>query len=41
MQVVSAVKEFSLRHKRLLTEEEFRSVVEATLPNRVSAAAVR
>jgi isopropylmalate/homocitrate/citramalate synthase len=40
MQVVSAVKEFSLRHKRLLTESEFRSVLEATLPNRVSAAAV-
>ena len=41
MQVVAAVKEFSLRHKRLLTEAEFRSVVETTLPNRVSAAAVR
>ena len=41
MQVVSAVKEFSLRHKRLLTESEFRSVVEATLPNRVAAAAVQ
>jgi isopropylmalate/homocitrate/citramalate synthase len=40
MQVVAAVKEFSLRHKRLLTESEFRSVLEATLPNRVSAAAV-
>jgi isopropylmalate/homocitrate/citramalate synthase len=40
MQVVAAVKEFSLRHKRLLTEAEFRSVVEATLPNRVGAAAV-
>jgi isopropylmalate/homocitrate/citramalate synthase len=40
MQVVAAVKEFSLRHKRLLTETEFRSVVEATLPNRVSAAAL-
>jgi isopropylmalate/homocitrate/citramalate synthase len=40
MQVVAAVKEFSLRHKRLLTEAEFRSVVEATLPNRVSAAAM-
>jgi isopropylmalate/homocitrate/citramalate synthase len=41
MQVVAAVKEFSLRHKRLLTDAEFRAVVEATLPNRVSAAAVR
>jgi isopropylmalate/homocitrate/citramalate synthase len=40
MQVVAAVKEFSLQHKRLLTESEFRSVLEATLPNRVSAAAV-
>jgi isopropylmalate/homocitrate/citramalate synthase len=40
MQVVSAVKEFSLRHKRLLTESEFRSVVEATLPHRVVAATV-
>ena len=40
MQVVMAVKEFSLERKRLLTDEEFRSVVEATLPNRVSAAAV-
>jgi isopropylmalate/homocitrate/citramalate synthase len=41
MQVVAAVKEFSLQHKRLLTEAEFRSVLEGTLPNRVSAAAVR
>ena len=40
MQVVAAVKEFSLQHKRLLTGSEFRSVLEATLPNRVSAAAV-
>ena len=39
IEVVAAVKEFSLRHKRLLTEAEFRSVVEATLPNRVDAAA--
>ena len=38
MQVVSAVKEFSLQHKRLLTEAEFRAVVEATLPNRVDDA---
>ena len=35
MKVVVAVKEFSLRNKRLLTEAEFRSVVSATLPNNV------
>jgi isopropylmalate/homocitrate/citramalate synthase len=39
MSVVSAVKDFSLRHKRLLTEKEFRSVVEATLPNKVASTA--
>jgi isopropylmalate/homocitrate/citramalate synthase len=38
MQVVSAVKDFSLVHKRLLTEDEFLSVVAATLPNRLRAA---
>jgi isopropylmalate/homocitrate/citramalate synthase len=38
MQVVSAVKDFSIRHKRLLTEDEFLSVVAATLPNRLGAA---
>jgi isopropylmalate/homocitrate/citramalate synthase len=38
MQVVSAVKDFSIRHKRLLTEKEFLSVVAATLPNRLGAA---
>jgi isopropylmalate/homocitrate/citramalate synthase len=38
MQVVSAVKDLSLRHKRLLTQEEFLSVVAATLPNRLGAA---
>jgi len=32
MSVVAAVKEFSLRHKRLLTDAEFQSVVESTLP---------
>ncbi len=37
MQVVAAVKEFSLANKRLLTETEFLAVVEATLPHRVSA----
>jgi isopropylmalate/homocitrate/citramalate synthase len=38
MQVVAAVKDFSLLHKRLLTEEEFLSVVAATLPQRLGAA---
>ena len=36
MQVVSAVKDFSLQHKRLLTDAEFRSIVAKTLPNKVS-----
>jgi isopropylmalate/homocitrate/citramalate synthase len=35
MRVVSAVKGFSLRYKRLLTEAEFRDVVGATLPSSV------
>lgn len=39
MQVVSAVKEFSLQHKRLLTEAEFRTIVAKALPNRVTAQA--
>src|ERR1700689_97141 len=34
MKVVAAIKEFSLRRKRLLTDEEFRSVVSATLPGK-------
>jgi isopropylmalate/homocitrate/citramalate synthase len=38
MQVVMAVKEFSLKHKRLLTDEEFRTVLKATLPQAVGAA---
>jgi len=38
MQVVMAVKEFSLKHKRLLTDEEFKSVVKTTLPQAVGAA---
>jgi isopropylmalate/homocitrate/citramalate synthase len=37
MQVVAGVKEFSLEHKRLLTAEEFRSVVAKVLPNKVAA----
>jgi hypothetical protein len=39
MRVVSAVKEFSLEHKRLLTDAEFRSIAAKTLPNRVTAKA--
>jgi len=31
---VAAVKDFSLRNKRLLTDAEFKSIVTATLPNR-------
>jgi isopropylmalate/homocitrate/citramalate synthase len=38
LQVVAAVKEFSMQHKRLLTESEFRSIAAKTLPNRVGAA---
>jgi hypothetical protein len=34
MQVVAAVKNFSLGCKRLLTEEEFRKVVDTTLPDK-------
>jgi isopropylmalate/homocitrate/citramalate synthase len=41
MQVVGAVKQFSLDRKRLLTEAEFRSVAETTLPHRVGAQAVQ
>src|SRR5262249_1919133 len=37
MKVVVAVKEFSLKHKRLLTPAEFRDAVERTLPNRLAA----
>ena len=33
MRVVAAVKDFSLRHKRLLTDAEFRSIVTTTIPN--------
>ncbi len=36
--VLAAVKDFSLREKRLLTEEEFRSVVGATLPGKARVA---
>jgi isopropylmalate/homocitrate/citramalate synthase len=34
MKVVAAIKEFSLQRKRLLTDDEFRSVVSATLPGK-------
>jgi isopropylmalate/homocitrate/citramalate synthase len=39
MQVVMAVKELSLSTKRLLTDAEFRGVVEKTLPHKVAGAA--
>ena len=39
MQVVMAVKESSLASKRLLTDEEFRGIVEKTLPHKVAGAA--
>ena len=35
MKVLAAVKEFSLNHKRLLTEEEFRAIAHANLPAKV------
>jgi hypothetical protein len=38
MKVVAAIKDFSLRRKRLLTDEEFKSVVETTLPGRAVGA---
>jgi isopropylmalate/homocitrate/citramalate synthase len=41
MQVVAGVKEFSLQHKRLLTDAEFRSVVAKALPQRYAAQAVQ
>ncbi len=40
LQVVAGVKEFSLQHKRLLTDEEFRSVVARVLPHKIGAQAV-
>jgi hypothetical protein len=40
MQVVAGVKQFSLDHKRLLTEAEFRSVVAKVLPNKIGVQAV-
>jgi isopropylmalate/homocitrate/citramalate synthase len=38
MRVVAAVKDFSLRNKRLLTDAEFTNIVKATLPNRALGA---
>jgi isopropylmalate/homocitrate/citramalate synthase len=40
MQVVAGVKQFSLDHKRLLTDAEFRSVVAKVLPNKIGVQAV-
>jgi isopropylmalate/homocitrate/citramalate synthase len=40
MQVVAGVKEFSLQNKRLLTDDEFRSVVAKVLPHKVGVHAV-
>ena len=37
MSVVMAVKEFSLKHKRLLTDAEFQKVVQTTLPKKALA----
>ena len=39
MQVVAAVKAFSLEHKRLLTASEFRTIAVATLPHRAGVGA--
>src|SRR6202166_3057195 len=39
MRVVVAVKEFSLKNKRLLTDAEFRNIVSTTLPHSVATAA--
>ena len=38
MKVLAAVKEFSLQRKRLLTEEEFRGIANASLPAKVASA---
>jgi isopropylmalate/homocitrate/citramalate synthase len=38
MLVVSAVKEFSLKHKRLLTDEEFDRIADSVLAHKLSAA---
>jgi len=41
MQVVMAVKEASLATKQLLTDAEFRAVIEKTIPHRVAAGAAK
>jgi len=41
MSVVSAVKEFSLQHKRLLTDQEFDSIVESIFSHKVAGSAAR
>jgi len=41
MSVVSAVKDFSLQHKRLLTDQEFDSIVEAVFSHKVAGSAAR
>lgn len=41
MSVVLAVKEFSLQHKRLLTDQEFDSIVESVLAHKVAGSAPR
>jgi hypothetical protein len=33
------VKDFSLRHKRLLTDAEFRTIVATTIPSNVAGSA--
>jgi hypothetical protein len=40
MLILVAVKEFSLRHKRLLTEEEFRTIATDALQGRVGDSGV-
>ena len=41
MSVVSAVKEFSLQHKRLLTDQEFDSIVESIFAHKVAGSGAR
>jgi len=41
MSVVSAVKDFSLQHKRLLTDQEFDSIVESIFSHKAAGSARR
>jgi hypothetical protein len=41
MSVVSAVKEFSLQHKRLLTDGEFDTIMESVLAGGVTGSIAR